>query len=55
MHFYICDLDANRADIEDLLAAHPNVTTIFAGHFGPLSRSDVESLLSRWPAGASVD
>ncbi|MBL8949170.1 MAG: MBL fold metallo-hydrolase [Myxococcaceae bacterium] len=41
VHFYMCDVEANRRDIAALLAAHPDVTTWFVGHFGPLSRADI--------------
>lgn len=43
VHFYMCDLEANRRDIAALLEAHPDVTTWFVGHFGPLSRAEVEA------------
>ncbi len=43
VHFYMCDLEANRRDINALLArtAGPAATTFFTGHFGPLSRNAV--------------
>ena len=49
VHFYMCDLDRNRRDIERLLDEHPEVTTVYPGHFGPLARAEVEALLERWP------
>lgn len=50
VHFYICDLDQNRADIRRLLEEHPEVTTFLPGHFGPLSRETVVDLVeNRWP------
>ncbi len=43
VHFYMCDLEANALDVRALLAAHPEVTTWFVGHFGPLTRAAVEA------------
>lgn len=51
-HFYMCDLEDNRADIRALLERFaPDAQTFYVGHFGSLSRSAVES---RWPAAARV-
>ena len=49
VHLYNCDLDANRQEIEQLLADHPEVTTFVPSHFGAVSRAEVEALLTRWP------
>jgi hydroxyacylglutathione hydrolase len=43
VHFYMCDLEANARDVRALLADHPEVTTWFVGHFGPLTRAAVEA------------
>lgn len=45
-HFYMCDLDDNTDDIAALLEdIAPDATRFFAGHFGPLDRSAVTTLL----------
>jgi hypothetical protein len=45
-HFYMCDLDDNTDDIAALLEdIAPEATRFFAGHFGPLDRSAVTTLL----------
>lgn len=49
VHCSMCDLDKNRRDIERLLDEHPEVTTVYRGHCGPLPRAEVEALLERWP------
>ena len=49
VHLYNCDLEANRREIEQLLADHPDVTTFVPSHFGAVSRAEVEALLTRWP------
>jgi glyoxylase-like metal-dependent hydrolase (beta-lactamase superfamily II) len=54
LHFYLCDLEGNAQQIRDLLAAHPDVTTFFPGHFGPVSRSEVEKRFGS-PALRSVE
>lgn len=42
VHFYMCDLDANRRDIVRLVdTIAPDATTFFTGHFGPVSREAV--------------
>lgn len=41
-HFYMCDLDANLADIQWLLGDFPKTTRYFTGHFGPVSRGALE-------------
>jgi glyoxylase-like metal-dependent hydrolase (beta-lactamase superfamily II) len=42
VHFYMCDLDDNRADVRVLLEQlAPAATLFFPGHFGPLSREAV--------------
>lgn len=43
VHFYMCDVDANRRDVQALLARWPNVSTWFVGHFGPLTRAAVQA------------
>lgn len=44
VHFYMCDLDGNRRDVRALLdQLAPAATTFFVGHFGPVSREDVET------------
>ena len=40
VHFYMCDLEDNRADIERVLAG--GATQFFPGHFGPLTREAVQ-------------
>lgn len=41
-HFYMCDVAANRRDIQRLLREiAPEGTTFFTGHFGPVDRVDV--------------
>ncbi|MFK7991826.1 MAG: MBL fold metallo-hydrolase [Sandaracinaceae bacterium] len=46
VHFYMCDLEDNRADLEALLETHaPDAGRFFVGHFGPITRSHVEDLL----------
>ena len=44
-HFYMCDLADNRQDMRDLLDAYPAVKTFFTGHFGPVTREEVEQLV----------
>ena len=47
-HFYMCDLADNERDIEQVLQElAPNADVFFPGHFGPVSREDVEDLLKR--------
>jgi glyoxylase-like metal-dependent hydrolase (beta-lactamase superfamily II) len=42
-HFFMCDLAANRADIQRLLNSDgKNATQFFTGHFGPVDRDAVE-------------
>lgn len=42
VHFYMCDLDDNRADVRVLLERlAPTATRFFPGHFGPVSRDAV--------------
>lgn len=42
LHFYMCDLEDNRADVRALLARLISATTLFfPGHFGPVSREAV--------------
>lgn len=44
VHFYMCDLDANRADIQALLSAEaPRLQTFYTGHFGPVERDAVQA------------
>jgi hydroxyacylglutathione hydrolase len=47
-HFYMCDLDDNRADIRLLLTEHPEAAQFYTGHFGPVSREEVEALVEEW-------
>ncbi len=48
VHFYMCDLADNRADVARLLEdLAPEATTFFPGHFGPLHRSSVLSTFGR--------
>jgi hydroxyacylglutathione hydrolase len=44
-HFYVCDLDKNRAEIAELMAITPPIKTFFTGHFGPVSRDSVQTYL----------
>ena len=44
-HFYMCDLEDNRADVRALLDAAPEVEVFFTGHFGPVTREAVEAWL----------
>ena len=45
-HFYMCDLDDNRADVRALLERHaPGASRFFMGHFGPASREAVGAWL----------
>ena len=42
-HFFMCDLAANRADIQRLLSSDgKDATQFFTGHFGPVARDAVE-------------
>jgi glyoxylase-like metal-dependent hydrolase (beta-lactamase superfamily II) len=42
VHFYMCDLEDNRADVRVLLERlAPTATRFFPGHFGPVSRDAV--------------
>lgn len=42
-HFYMCDLQDNRADLRTVLdRLAPSATTFFTGHFGPVGRAAVE-------------
>ncbi|NVB38357.1 MBL fold metallo-hydrolase [Pseudenhygromyxa sp. WMMC2535] len=44
-HFYMCDLEDNRADIHGLLTElAPAAQVFFVGHFGPVKRKKVEKL-----------
>ena len=49
-HFYMCDLEDNRRDIEALLADNPKVATFFPGHFGPVARAEVEAYVEEMRA-----
>jgi len=43
VHFYMCDLEDNRADVRFLLGRLPATTQwFFPGHFGPVSREAVK-------------
>ena len=47
-HFYMCDLAANRADVQRLLRdAAFGATVFFPGHFGPVERADVLDAFGR--------
>ncbi len=46
-HFYMCDMDDNLRDIRALLDANPGLAHFFPGHFGPLTRDQVEELWAR--------
>jgi hydroxyacylglutathione hydrolase len=55
VHFYNCDLEDNRDDIRALLDNEAaNVDEFFVGHFGPVSRVEVEKLLEQWPAAPQI-
>lgn len=42
LHFYMCDLEGNRRDVQRLLTAvAPEAHTFFPGHFGPIARAAV--------------
>lgn len=42
VHFYMCDLAANRADVQRVLRdIAPAGRTFFPGHFGPVERDEV--------------
>lgn len=42
VHFYMCDVDANRAAIARFVGTTARgATTFFPGHFGPVGRGDV--------------
>jgi glyoxylase-like metal-dependent hydrolase (beta-lactamase superfamily II) len=50
VHFFQCDLEDNRDDIRALLDQEAaGVDEFFVGHFGPVSRTAVETLLNEWP------
>jgi glyoxylase-like metal-dependent hydrolase (beta-lactamase superfamily II) len=51
VHFYMCDLEDNRRDIQQLLDEHPEVETFFPGHFGPVARAEVQNLVDRMARG----
>lgn len=44
-HFFMCDLEDNRHDIESLLKDYPDIKTYFTGHFGSVSREAVTTWL----------
>lgn len=47
-HFYMCDIEDNRADIRELLEEiSPRASTFFTGHFGPVDRSSVLALVAQ--------
>ena len=48
VHLYMCDLEDNRRDIENLLNKHPSVAVHFPGHFGPISRNRLETFVRQW-------
>ena len=47
VHFFMCDLAANRADVQRLLHDTPGLQRFFPGHFGPLDRGAVEARFGR--------
>lgn len=49
VHFYMCDVEANRRDVQALLARWPDVSTWFVGHFGPLTRAAVQAKFGAKP------
>ncbi len=50
-HFYMCDLEDNRADVRNLLdTLAPTARRFFTGHFGPIGRAAVERFASAGPA-----
>lgn len=48
-HFFMCDLEDNRHDIETLYETYPEVETYFTGHFGSVSREAVAAWLDEHP------
>lgn len=46
VHFFMCDLADNKADIRRLLDENPAVQHFYTGHFGPVDREAVEALLA---------
>ena len=45
-HFFMCDLEDNRRDVAFVLERlAPRAPQFYVGHFGPLSRSDLEAWL----------
>lgn len=46
-HFFQCDQKGVLRDIRRLLREHPDVKIYFTGHFGPVSRAEVEAYLTR--------
>lgn len=47
-HFYMCDLAANRADIQRLMGDGAlGAVVFFPGHFGPVERADVLDAFGR--------
>jgi hydroxyacylglutathione hydrolase len=48
-HFYICDLEDNRADLTKVVQEiAPDADAFFVGHFGPLNRKKVQAMLDDW-------
>jgi glyoxylase-like metal-dependent hydrolase (beta-lactamase superfamily II) len=47
VHFFMCDLAANRADVQRLLGLKPELERFFPGHFGPLHRAAVRARFGR--------
>jgi glyoxylase-like metal-dependent hydrolase (beta-lactamase superfamily II) len=47
VHFYMCDLEDNRRDVQTVLDQVPRAAQWFPGHFGPLSRDAVRARFSR--------
>jgi glyoxylase-like metal-dependent hydrolase (beta-lactamase superfamily II) len=47
VHFYMCDLEDNRRDVQDLLdRIAPGAEIFFTGHFGPVRRGAVAERFS---------
>ncbi len=49
VHFYMCDLEDNRQDIQGLLDEQPAAHRFYTGHFGPVDRVSVQALVHDWP------
>jgi glyoxylase-like metal-dependent hydrolase (beta-lactamase superfamily II) len=48
LHFYMCDVAANRADVQRVLREiAPSGRVFFTGHFGPVERAEVAGEFGR--------